>query len=317
VSVRPDFFIAGAPKCGTTALFEYLVQHPRVFMPPMKEPNFFCTDLRTKGPTYTEEQYQSIFAGAPASVLTGEASALYLYSQVAIERLMNYNPDAKVIVMLRNPVNAAQSLHAAAWGHRHENTADFEQAWRWQEARLSGQHMPAGWPDPATLQYGPIYRYAGQIKRLMSHVPPRQRLIIVYEEFFAAPAEHYAGVLRFLGLPTDGRTSFPVVNPAVAPKSVGLERLLRNPPRWVKQLYGPLRGVLRSVRLDAMSLRDWNLKPKVKPTLDPRVRDELECYFAADVRELEGLLSRTLWRTSSGKPTQSGSGGSGFAKGTT
>ena len=64
---------------------------------------------------------------------------------------MNYNPDAKVIVMLRNPVNAAQSLHAAAWGHRHENTADYEQAWRWQAARLSGQHMPAGWPDPATL----------------------------------------------------------------------------------------------------------------------------------------------------------------------
>jgi hypothetical protein len=99
VSVGPDFFIAGAPKCGTTALFEYLVQQRRVFMPPMKEPNFFCTDLRTKGPTYTEEQYQALFAGAPA-----------------IERLMNYNPGAKVLVMLRNPVNAARSLHASPLG---------------------------------------------------------------------------------------------------------------------------------------------------------------------------------------------------------
>src|SRR5215470_2841180 len=135
---QPDFCIAGAAKCGTTALFEYLAGHPQVFMPRMKEPKFFCADLKTTGGVYTLADYRALFAAAPAHCLTGEASTLYLYSTVAIERLMAHNPDAKIIVMLRYPVDAAHSLHAAAWSHWHENMESFEEAWRLQRARLAG-----------------------------------------------------------------------------------------------------------------------------------------------------------------------------------
>ncbi len=102
---RPDFVIAGAARCGTTALHEYLALHPAVFMPVLKEPGFFSTDL--PGGVSTLEEYRALFAPAPAHALTGEASTQYLYSKVALERLTAHNPQVRIIVILRNLVDAA------------------------------------------------------------------------------------------------------------------------------------------------------------------------------------------------------------------
>src|SRR4051812_22016289 len=104
--MKPDFFIAGAPKSGTTALFEYLSRHPSVFMPDIKEPNFFSSDLHTKGQRFRADEYLALFEAARSDQLTGEASAIYLYSAVAVARLMQHNPRARVVVILRNPVEA-------------------------------------------------------------------------------------------------------------------------------------------------------------------------------------------------------------------
>src|SRR4051812_48447961 len=110
---------------------------------------------------------------------------MYLYSRVAIERAVVRNPSIKVIVMLRDPVAAAQSLHAARWSRGSENIERFEDAWRAQPARMAGRQLPQTWSEPATLQYGAIYRYASQVRRLLTHVPRRQCHFIIYEEFFA------------------------------------------------------------------------------------------------------------------------------------
>jgi hypothetical protein len=297
MSGLPDFFIAGAPKCGTTALFEYLSRRPDVFMPRLKEPKFFCTDLKTRGGVYSADAYRALFAAAPRQCLTGEASTLYLYSKIAIERIMAHNPRARIIVMLRNPVDAAHSLHAAKWSHRVENMGSFENAWRAQQARLAGREMPPGCPDPSTLQYGPIYCYAAQLRRLFSHVPDDQRHVVIYEEFFAEPARHFARLLEFLQLAPATMSSFPVVNGAVGARSRHLEKLLREPPGWLKGSYTPMRPLLRAARVDpARLLWSLNAAPRHKPTLSLAFRSELVRYFAADVLELEGLLGRPLWR---------------------
>ena len=86
MTARPDFVIAGAAKCGTTALFEYLSRHPGIFIPRVKDPKFFCSDLKTTGGVYTPDEYRDLFVAAPAGSVTGEVSTLYLYSQVAIEK---------------------------------------------------------------------------------------------------------------------------------------------------------------------------------------------------------------------------------------
>ena len=306
---RPDFVIAGAAKCGTTALFEYLSRHPGIFMPRMKEPKFFCSDLKTRGGVHTPDDYRALFESAPARCVSGEATTLYLYSRVAIERIMAHNPATKVIVILRNPVDAAHSLHAAAWGHRLENIESFEHAWRAQEARLGGERMPDGWPDPATLQYGPMYRYAEQVRRVLRHVPAGQRHIIVYETFFADPVRHYARLLEFLRVDPGAAREFSVVNPAVGTRSKRLEQWLREPPAWLQGLYTPVRPWFRAARLHPTNLL-WTLNrtPRRKPGLTRAFRAELVRYFAPDVAELESLLGRPLWRkeaaTASGRLRQ-------------
>lgn len=307
MSARPDFFIAGAAKCGTTALFEYLSQHPSVFMPPLKEPKFFCPDLKTTGGVYDSAEYQKLFDAASAGCATGEASAMYLYSAVAIERIMAHNPLARIVVMLRYPVDAAHSLHAARWSHGHENIEDFEQAWRAQDARLAGKQLPPHWPDPQTLQYGAMYRYAAQVRRVLAHVPPAQRHFIVYEEFFADAVAAYSELLTFLGLAPDPRAVFPVVNPSLGPKSRSLDTWLRRPPRWLEALYAPLRPVSRAVGIRPVEwARQLNSEPRARSGLHPAFRAELDRYFADDIAELEGLLGRRLWSEASNSSNASG-----------
>ncbi len=291
----PHFFIVGSAKCGTTALFEYLRQHPAIFMPSMKEPKYFCTDLKTIGGIRNYEDYMSLFDTAPAGCTTGEASTWYVYSKVAIERIMAHNPDAKIIMMLRYPVDAAYSLYMAAWRYRHENFASFEDAWRVQEARLSGLHMPANWPDPLTLQYGAMYLYAPQVRRLMDHVPAKQRHFIIYEEFFSDPRRHYDEILRFLDLAPHPGTAFPKVNAAIGPRSAWFDTMLRKPPRWLKLLYSPIRPLARAAGLTPQLLWKMNSVATEKTAMRPEFRAELRRYYADDIGELETLLGRNLW----------------------
>ena len=293
MSPKPDFFIVGAPKCGTTALFNYLAAHPSVFMPDNKEPNYFCTDLTRYGHVATLTEYEALFSPAPPHALTGEASALYLYSKVAIVQIMAHNANAKIIVMLRNPIEAARSMHAFQWSYELEDVFDFEEAWRLQKARLEGRDLPRRWPYPDHLQYGALYRYAPQVRRLLAHAPRQQCLFLLFEDFFADPSRQFARVLEFLGLPSDpARTDFPVVNQTIGVRSARLDRLLRRLPPALMALrraahavgFHPIRAVQR-----------LNQVAGQKPPLGRSFRTELEEYFSADVAELEQLLGLRLW----------------------
>ena len=140
----PDFFIAGAPKCGTTALFSYLQTHPGIFLPAerpgtsrlsAKEPHYYCTDFPNYRRCRSREDYLRLFTDAAAGTLVGEASVWYLYSEVAIPRIMAEIPKAKFIVLLRNPVNMAHSLHNLLYHTLDEDIADFGCAWEAGPAR--------------------------------------------------------------------------------------------------------------------------------------------------------------------------------------
>jgi hypothetical protein len=293
MSRRPDFFIVGAPKCGTTALFRYLAAHPAVFIPELKEPNYFCADVLRFGHVTTLTQYEALFSPAPPHVLTGEASVMYLYSKVAAGLIMAHNDNAKIIVMLRDPIEAARSMHAFQWYYEQEDVGDFEQAWRLQKPRLEGQHLPPGWPYPHLKQYGALYCYAPQVRRLLAHVPRTQCLFLLCEEFFADPSSQFARVLEFLSLrPDPARTAFPVVNQTIAVRSARLDRLLRHPPPALMALRRAAHTVgFHPVR----ALQRLNRVAGQKPPLRESFRAELEEYFSADVAELEQLLGRRLW----------------------
>ena len=108
---KPNFFILGAPKCGTTSLAAWLGEHPNIFVSSEKEPNFFNTEDK-RGITNTLEQYEDLFREAGTEhVAVGEATVWYLSSPEAIDRILKYNSDARFIVMVRNPLEMAPALH--------------------------------------------------------------------------------------------------------------------------------------------------------------------------------------------------------------
>ena len=213
---------------------------------------------------------------------------------------MAHNPKAKIIAILRNPIEAARSLTAYQCHYDWEEVFDFEQAWRLQEPRRQGRHLPARWPYPDHLQYGPLYSYASQVSRLLAQVPRTQCLLLIFEEFFADPRREFARVLEFLKLPPiSAETAFPVVNQTIGARSARVGRLLRHPPSALLRL----RRAAHAIGLHPLrALQGLNRVASRKPPLRKAFRAELEDYFSRDVAELEELLGRKLWSLREGAP---------------
>ncbi len=207
---KPNFFIVGAPKCGTTALYEYLRPHPNIFMPRVKEPHFFAKDLGTYPFIKTLDDYTRLFADRGEQHLSvGEASVYYLRSSTAIANIHAFNPDAKIIAMFRNPVEMVHSLHSQLLYVAEESEPDFETAWRMQAQRREGIGLPPASRGGFLVQYAEVGAFGTQAERLLSTFPPAQVKIILYDDFAASPKAVYDDVIRFLGIPHDGRTPFP------------------------------------------------------------------------------------------------------------
>ena len=146
---------------------------------------------------------------------------------------------------------------------------------------------------PHMKQYGALYCYAPQVRRLLAQVPRKQCLFLIFEEFFADPSREFARVLEFLGLPPDpARTAFPVVDPTIGVRSARLDRLLRRPPPALMAL----RSAAHAMGFHPMrALQRFNQVAGHRPPLRESFRAELEEYFSVDVAELEQLLGRGLW----------------------
>lgn len=128
IARKPDFFIAGAPKCGTTSLAQWLATNPRICMSRPKEPNYFRTEIHSR--ITSLEEYEACFAHAlPEHVSIGEASPHTMYSRRTIENILAYQPDAKFIVCLRNPIEMVVSLHNRTVFNEYQTNFYFLNAW--------------------------------------------------------------------------------------------------------------------------------------------------------------------------------------------
>src|SRR5690349_13337870 len=134
---RPDFFLVGAPKCGTSLMDTYLARHPDVFMC-SKEPHYFGADLAFNNPPRSLENYLSLFEGSDAAKRVGDSSVWYLWSRTAAAEIKEFAPEASILVMLRNPVSMMHSLHSHLLYTADENIASFEQALAAEPDRREG-----------------------------------------------------------------------------------------------------------------------------------------------------------------------------------
>lgn len=295
---RPDFFILGAPKCGTTALSEYLRGHPRVFVSQPKEPHYFCTDFDyyyAPGQR-TEAHYLRLFEGADERHLAaGEASVWYLYSRDAARNIRAFDPGARAIVMVRNPVELVPSLHSQLRYMLDEDEPDVETAWRLQEARRRGERVPATARVPAFLQYFEVGRLGAQLERAYESFPREQVKVIVFDDLRQDAAAVYRETLAFLGVPDDGRTTFPRVNENKVHRDERLARLTQRPPR---PLVAAARGVKRVAGIERLGLLDRvrrrNREVTSRGEPSPAFVRELKDAFHDDVALLSELTGRDL-----------------------
>ena len=282
---RPDFFVLGAPKCGTTSLAAWLGEHPAVFLPAIKEPHFFNTDDRQGVATLA--LYEDLFREADESCLSvGEASVWYLSSADAARNILAYRADARFIVMVRNPVEMAPALHAEMVLTGHENIRDFRAAWELQDERRRGRHLPPLVWARRRLLYGDICSHGAQLERLFSLVDPNQVLIVVLDDVAIDARREYRRILRFLGVYDDNRTDFPIHNRARTARSPRLTRLLF----VLTQLKARL-GIKRGLGLWSW-IANLNVIESRRDDLSEETRILLRKYFAADVDRLSRLINR-------------------------
>jgi hypothetical protein len=203
----PDFFIAGHHKCGTTALYRMLKQHPQIFMSAIKEPRFFATDARSRFQPVrghvlpqTLEEYLALFAAARPDQLAGEASPSYLWSRTAAAEIVRVQPNARVIAILREPAAFLRSLHLQLLRSHVESQKDLRKALALESARRDGRHIPRRSHLPQLLQYADHVRYVEQLRRYEAVLPRENLLVIVYDDFRSDNAATLARVLRFLGV---------------------------------------------------------------------------------------------------------------------
>jgi Sulfotransferase domain len=298
---RPNFFIIGAPKCGTTALSEYLKAHPQVYFSPLKEPCFFCPDLITAVSSLSE--YLDLFRGASDEhVAVGEGTVWYLRSQCAVRNILEFNREAKLIVMLRNPIDMAYALHSTIlrWGQ--EIVRSFEKAWHLQDRRARGEEIPSRCIHPHFLQYGWFCKISEQVQELFAVAPRGQIMIVFFDDFSRDPKVVYEQVLAFLDLKNDGRNSFPVINENSRQRLqtlVEIEFFLRLPSQRMEQIKKRIKcllglesfGVARVVHRINQTI---NMSHAPRPPLSDAMREELREYFANDVTNLSHLLGRDL-----------------------
>lgn len=293
---RPNFFIVGAPKCGTTALSEYLRGHPGIFISDPKEPNFFSSDFSGLRYVRNEHAYLSLFRYASeAQSRVGEASVGYLYSQVALPAIRRFAPDARIIAIVRNPVDMAVSLHRQLLYARYEDEPDFETAWRLQAERRAGRRIPSTCRGPAFLQYADACRLGQQISRLYGLFPGEQIKVILFDDFIKDTLGIYRETLEFLGLPDDGRVAFPPVNEAKEVRSAMLSRLLAFGKPLVVQAASLVRSVTgRNLFPLLRQLESINQVPAIKRPVRRALCVEMLAVFRDDITLLAATLGRDL-----------------------
>ena len=289
---RPDFFIVGAPKCGTTAMAAYLGQHPQIFMPLAKELFYFGPDLETWRRRPSRAEYLAAFAGAAAAHRIGEASPGYLYSKRAPSEILEFNPAADIVIMLRDPVEMVQSYHAQQLFMGLDDIEDLESAMAAESDRAQGRRIPPG-STSYWLQYSQVARFAEHVARYLDAFGKDRVCIVLYDDFRADTAATFADVVGFLGCDTSFLPEFPVVNARKGARSPGLQRLVRNPPAFFRS------GVRRLLPLDARVrarriLYRLNTRPADRSPISPAFRDRLRADFAPDIRKLSALIGRDL-----------------------
>jgi hypothetical protein len=285
----PDFFIAGAPKAGTTALHAALARHPSLYMSAVKEPKFFLSDgpPPTRGgpgdaQTYREqiwrrEDYEALFDPAPAGTLRGESTPFYLYHHAAQQRIRALIPGARLIAILRDPVERAHSNWAHLWSAGLDPVGDFVAACGEEQRRIA-----AGWA--IFWHYTALGYYGEQLERLYAVFPRDQVLVFRYRALLESPAQVLDRICGFLGVEQGLISEVPRENVTAHPQRSLRHHVMSRALR-VASAAGQVAPGASAVAGSLQRVLQRDASPRRPLTWEQR--RELITRFEADIRLLE------------------------------
>ena len=306
----PDFFIVGHQKCGTTALHLMLKDHPQIFLPEVKEPRFFVYTDRTRAPRREEaakgrprtlEEYLALFAPAGPGQRAGEASPQYLRSHTAPARIAQLAPRARIIAILREPVDFLRSLHLQLLSSNIETQKDFEKAIALESRRREGKRIPSRCEHPETLLYSEHVRYVEQLRRFAALFGEERMLVLLYDDYRADNEATVRSVLRFLGVDDAVAIEATDTKPSTAVRSRSLHRVARVARRAHRNPHaaGPVSRAIDAVtpdflRSDSVRARWRHLVYSQPPAPDEEFTRELRLRYRPEVVALSEYLDRDL-----------------------
>jgi len=293
----PNFLIIGAQKAGTTSIYEYLSQHPDVFMSSVKEPHFFTylhgTEFtngdysrffRADATVTDVAAYEALFADAGRKRAIGEASPSYIYSADAPRNIADMIPDGKIIAIVRNPVDRAFSNYQMNWRLGQETLPTFEAAIDAEEQRIKDKWGYA-W------HYVNKGFYSLQIQRYRDLIPSDQILVLFYDDLVGSPEAFMRSIYTFLNIDTTFTADMSASsNVSGVPRNMLLAQLFR-PVMMTRKTWGPLMPDVVRHQLRKRLLTKSRMLPETRQRLIATYRDDILALQTVTGRDLSRWLS--------------------------
>jgi hypothetical protein len=302
---KPNFFIVGAPKCGTTSLHEYLQRHPDIYLPFYKEPHYFGSDLlgsRFRQFRGKPNKYLKLFQDVKSETRIGESSPWYLVSKNAAQEIYDYDPSAKIIMILRNPVDMMYSMWSQFRYSGNEQIEDFEEALKAEDERKKGKHIRRAAHCITGLFYQEMASYTQQIQRYYDVFGQDNVRVIIFDDFKNDTASVYKDVLEYLEVDPNFQTNFDVVNPNKEVRLEWLQKIILSTGFSLMLLKDRLTYIATTNHFMPYSYRTQAVKGVInaytkyekRSPLTPELRQRILQDFKPEIDDLSNLLDRDL-----------------------
>lgn len=291
---EPNFFIVGAPKSATTFMDYSLAQHPDIFMCPFKETHYFAADLFPNGSKIPWDRYSSFFEDVKSETVIGESSVFYMLSRGAAEAIRDFCPDAKILIMLRDPIDVIAAHHSQILYETYETEQSLRRALELEQQRRLAHAGKQILLRERVTHYREIVEFSDQIQRFLDRFPREQIHFTIYEDVKNDTMAVYRDVLSFLGVDPTFEANFEIKNANKVLRNRRVQVFLRETPEWVTKASRLL--------LPHQSLRNW-LKTNLKQLNSRRVSrnavpEDLRTLLAEELKpevdRLSALLGRDL-----------------------
>jgi len=292
---RPNFFLLGAPKCGTSAMRSYLASHPEVFFSIPDEPGYFDRKFRyvnlEECAYQTLEDYLTLYNGVDSNQhrAIGEGSVYMMYSKDVLDEIMRLSPKAKFIIMLRNPYRAAISMHGEnlkSYSLGREPKFNFSEAWADLENRnvreIAGVH-------PLRFRYDILFSYNRHVQVAKEIIEERNLKVILYDDFKADNLLVAKAVYEYLGVSKDFEPAISITNERSQARSNSITKMVS----WAAMKSRRYK-VLRPLRGKGLTLNRFTQEKLSKPDISKELMHDMRRVYHDDICALQGTLGRDL-----------------------